>query len=215
MSNIRILIADDHALVRQGIAAMLAFHEGVEVAGEAAGGAEAVEQALALRPDVILMDIAMPGLGGMEASTRILALWPEAKILILSQYSGREYVERFLKAGVKGYMLKTSDSNELISAIRAVARGDSYLSPQVAGEVIGRLRDGGAGEDAYSLLTDREKETLKLLAEGATQKEIAQTLGISPKTVGAHQEAIHKKLGVHSKAELIKYAIRRGIIKLE
>jgi DNA-binding NarL/FixJ family response regulator len=214
MAKIRILIADDHALVRQGIAAMLSFHEEVEVAGEAANGAEAVEKTLLLGPDVVLMDVAMPGLGGMEATTRILALRPETKILVLSQYSDREYVARFLKAGVKGYILKTADASELISAVRAVARGDSYLQPQVAGAVIEGFLGAGKESDPYGRLTDREKEVLKLLAEGASQKEIAAALGISPKTVGAHQGAIHEKLGVHSKGELIKFAIRQGIIKL-
>jgi len=215
MSRIRVLIADDHAMVRQGVAAMLAFHDDVEVVGEAGDGAEAVEKTVALAPDVALMDIAMPGLGGLEATLRIRRQCPRTRVIVLSQYGDREYVERFLKAGVTGYILKTAGSEELISAIRAVAAGGSYLSPAIASTVIEGFRDMGPPIDGYDRLTDREKEVLKLLAEGASAKEIAVQLGISPKTVGAHQASVHEKLDIHSRADLVKYAIKIGVIKLE
>ena len=215
MSRSRVLIADDHAMVRQGVAAMLAFHDDVEVVGEAGDGADAVEKAMVLAPDVALMDIAMPGLGGLEATVRIRRQRPETKVIVLSQYGDREYVERFLKAGVSGYILKTSGSEELISAIRAVAAGNSYLSPAIASTVMEEYRGRGPVRDGYDRLTDREKEVLKLLAEGASAKEIATGLGISVKTVGAHQASLHEKLDIHSRADLVKYAIKIGVIKLE
>ncbi|MDH5508916.1 MAG: response regulator transcription factor [Nitrospinota bacterium] len=215
MSRIRVLIADDHALVRQGVAAMLAFHDDVEVVGEAGDGAEAVEKTVTLGPDVALMDIAMPGLGGMEATLRIRRQCPRTRIIVISQYGDREYVERFLKAGVSGYILKTAGSDELISAIRAVAAGGSYLSSAIASTVIEEYRGLSPATDGYDRLTDREKEVLKLLAEGASAKEIAVHLGISVKTVGAHQTSLHEKLAIHTRADLVKYAIKIGVIKLD
>ncbi|MDH5757045.1 MAG: response regulator transcription factor [Nitrospinota bacterium] len=215
MSRIRVLIVDDHAMVRQGVAAMLAFHDDVEVVGEAGDGAEAVEKTVALSPDVALMDIAMPGLGGLEATLRIRRQCPGARIIVLSQYRDREYVERFLKAGVSGYILKTAGREELITAIRAVAAGGSFLSPEIATTVIEGYMGLGPALDGYDRLTDREKEVLKLLAEGASVKEIAVQLGISAKTVGAHQASVHEKLDIHTRADLVKYAIKIGIIKLE
>ncbi|MDH4183303.1 MAG: response regulator transcription factor [Nitrospinota bacterium] len=215
MKKIRTLIVDDHALVRQGISAMLSFHPDVEVVGEAGDGEEAARQAAKLAPDVALMDIAMPGLGGLEATLRILKSSPGVRIIVLSQYGDREYVERFLKAGVAGYLLKTAGSDELIAAIRAVAAGGSYLHPSIATAVIEGFRGDGEPKDDYDRLTAREKEVLKMLAEGASQKMIAQALEISPKTVGAHQASVHQKLGIHGRAELVKFAVKNGIIKLK
>ena len=215
MSKIRVMIADDHSLVREGISALLRPHAEVEVVGEASNGKEAIDKASALRPDVILMDIAMPGLGGLEATVEIKKTHPEIKILVLTQYDDAEYVSRFLKAGVSGYILKRAAGAELISAIKAVAGGESYLHPAVAAKVI----EGYVGRkketiDPYELLTDREKQVLKLIAEGYTHKEVAVALSISDKTVIAHQTNISEKLGAHTKAELIKFAITKGIIKL-
>ncbi len=216
MSKIRVMIVDDHSLVREGITALLKFHDDVEVVGEASDGREAIEAAARLKPDVILMDIAMPGLGGLEATLEIKKRDPEIKILVLSQYDDREYVSRFLKANVSGYILKRAVGGELITAIRAVAKGECYLHPSIAAKVV----DGYIGKtvevsDPYESLTDREKQILKLIGEGNTHKEMATALGISVKTAIAHHTNICDKLGLRSKAELIKFAIQKGIIRLE
>jgi len=215
MSKIRILVADDHALVREGIVALLKRHDDVEVLGEAADGKETIQKALKLKPDMILLDIAMPGLGGLEATLEIKKAEPDIKILVLSQYDDREYVSRLIKAGVSGYILKHAVGTDLISAIRAVARGEFYLYSAIASSVIGDYlskKEGGA-EESYELLTDREKQVLKLIAEGHTHKEIGQLLNISMKTVIAHYTNFQEKLNIHTRAGLIKYALQRGIIK--
>jgi len=217
MPKTRILIADDHTLVREGIAAMLKFHGGLEVVGEAADGKEAIEKAEELRPDLVLMDIAMPGLGGLEATVTIRRQHPEIKIIVLSQYDDREYVSRFLKAGVSGYILKAAVGSELVTAIQSVMRGGTYLYPAIASGVIdGYLGKGEPEvEDPYERLTARELQVLRLIAEGQSHKEIAATLGISVKTVIAHQTNISEKLDIHSRAGLIKFAIQKGIIRLD
>jgi DNA-binding NarL/FixJ family response regulator len=217
MSKIRVLIADDHALVREGIAAFLRLCEDIEVVGEAADGIEAIERALKIRPDVILMDISMPKLGGLEATVELRKADPGIKIVVLTQYEDREYISRFLKAGVSGYMLKKAVGSDLVNAIRAVNRGEFYLFSSIASEVV----DGYLGknvktgeEDLYGKLTDREKQVLKLLAEGHSHKEIANLLNISAKTVITHQTNISEKLDIHSRTALVKFAISNGIIKL-
>jgi two-component system response regulator NreC len=212
----RILIVDDHALVREGISALLKLQQDIEVLGEAANGKEAVEKTVQLKPDIILMDIAMPGLGGIEATFEIKKLCPDTKILILSQHDDTEYIGRLIKAGVSGYILKHALGTDLLSAIRAVARGEFYLYPSIASRVInGYLGKKEITDDLYEKLTDREKQIMKLLAEGNTAKEIASLLDISVKTVIAHQTNIYEKLNIHSRTELIKFAIRRGIIKID
>jgi DNA-binding NarL/FixJ family response regulator len=215
MSKTRILIADDHALVREGIRALLCLHEDIEILGEAADGMDAIEKAKALKPDMILMDIAMPGLGGLEATLEIKKGDPDIKILILSQYDDKEYVSRLLKAGVSGYILKHSVGTELISAIRAVARGEFYLYPAITSGVIHGFLDKKemVVEDPYEKLTDREKQVLKLIAEGQSHKEIASLLNISVKTVIAHQTNLSEKLDLHSRATLIRFAMQKGIVK--
>jgi two-component system response regulator NreC len=216
MSKIRVLIVDDHALVREGITALLRFYDDVEVVGEASDGREAISKSEELKPDVILMDIAMPGLGGLEATIEIKKKAPEVKIIVLSQYDDMEYVNRFLKAKVSGYLLKRAVGSELIAAVRAVARGESYLHSAIASKVIeGFVGRGSEAGDPYELLTDREKQVLKLMAEGNTHKDIATVLGISVKTAIAHHSNIMEKLELHSRAELIKFAIQKGIIRLQ
>ncbi len=217
MSRTRILIADDHALVREGIIAMLKLYDDVEVVGEAADGKEAIDKAEKLRPDLVLMDIAMPGLGGLEATLELKKSQPELKVLVLSQYDDREYVSRFLKAGVSGYILKRALGNDLIVAIRAIMKGESYLYPSITSSVINGYLDKDTPEieDPYEKLTDREHQVLKLIADGQSHKEIAHTLGISAKTVIAHQTNLSEKLDIHSRANLIKFAIRKGIIKID
>ncbi len=216
MPKLRILIADDHALVREGISAFLSFCDDIEVVAEAADGSEAIEQAKKFKPDIVLMDIAMPGLGGLEATIELKKTAPDIKVLVLTQYDDKEYISRFLKAGVSGYLLKRAVGGELITAIRAVAKGECYLHPAIAAKVV----DGYIGKtvevsDPYESLTDREKQILKLIGEGNTHKEMATTLGISVKTAIAHQTNICDKLGLRSKAELIKFAIQKGIIRLD
>ncbi|HSB52385.1 MAG TPA: response regulator transcription factor, partial [Dissulfurispiraceae bacterium] len=213
MSRIRVLIADDHALVREGISALLKFYDDIEVVGEASDGIEAIERAREIKPEVVLMDIGMPRLGGLEATVELRKTEPDIKIIVLTQYDDREYISRFLKAGVSGYLLKKAVGNELVNAIRAVHRGDCYLFSSIASEVvagyIGKDRIP-AEEDPYEKLTDREKQVLKLIAEGHSHKEIATCLNISVKTVIAHQTNISEKLNVHSRTGLVKFAISKG-----
>lgn len=218
MPKIRVLIADDHAILREGIRALLRSYDDVEVVGEAGDGKEAIEKVIKLRPDVVLMDIAMPGLGGLEATLELRKAIPEARVLVLTQYDNKEYVFRFLKAGAAGFVLKKAVGTELVSAIRAVAQGGSYLHPGIAAEVIeGYLKESrrGEGEVDYEGLTDREKQVLKLIAEGHTTKEIASILDISVKTVMGHRSHLMEKLDLHSRTELVKFAIRKGLIDIQ
>jgi DNA-binding NarL/FixJ family response regulator len=216
MSKIRVLIADDHAILREGVRALLASQADIEVVGDAVDGKDAIEKVAQLDPDVVLMDIAMPGLGGIEASLEIKKTGGRTKILILSQYEDREYVRRLLKSGVSGYVLKKSAGSELANAIRAVHRGGLVLDPEVARmamEEAGPEKPGGA--DPYEALTDREKQVLKLVAEGRSNKEVAELLGISVKTAMSHREHVMEKLGVHNRTELVRFAIKRGVIRID
>jgi DNA-binding NarL/FixJ family response regulator len=218
MPKIRVLIADDHAIVREGVKALITMADDMEVVGEAADGREAIARAQALEPDVAVMDIAMPGLGGLEATIEIRKLCPRTRILVLSQYDDREYVRRFLKAGVSGYVLKKSAGSDLTAAIRSVHRGGLVLDPDVAREAVldqAAGADGSRPADPYEALTDREKQVLKLVAEGHSNKEVADELGISVKTAMSHREHIMDKLDLHSRTELIRFAIRQGIIRVD
>ena len=211
------MIADDHGLMRAGVRALLQATEDIEVVGEAEDGDEAIREVRRLEPDVVLMDVAMPGLGGLEATLVIRKEKPDVKILVLTQYDDREYVSRFLKAGVSGYVLKKAAAGELVAAIRAVERGGLVLDPEIARDVLdekGRERSPEQAEDPYETLTDREKQVLKLVAEGSSNKEVAETLDISVKTAMAHREHLMEKLDVHSRTELIRFALRRGVIRV-
>ncbi len=220
MPRKRVLIADDHALVREGIASFLKLCDDVEVVAEASDGVEAIEKTNKLHPDIVIMDINMPKLGGLEATIEIKKTHPDVKVLVLTQYEDRAYIARFLKAGVSGYLLKKAVGSDLIAALQAIIRGELYLYPSVASEVVEEYlhpsaKPAEAAEDPYEKLTDREKQVLKLVAEGYTHKEVADMLCISVKTVVAHQSNIGEKLGIHNQAGLIKFAIRKGIIKIE
>jgi two-component system response regulator NreC len=218
MTKKKVLIADDHALVREGIAAFLKLCDDVEVIAEASDGLEALEKTGKFRPDIIIMDVNMPKLGGLEASIEIKKAHPHVKILVLTQYDDREYISRFLKAGVSGYLLKKAVGSDLVAALQAIGRGEVYLYSSIASEVVAGFLHGGARvevEDPYEKLSDREKQVLKLVAEGYTHKEIADMLSISVKTVIAHQTNIGEKLGIHARAGLIKFAIQKGIIKID
>ena len=216
MAKIRVLIADDHALMREGIRALLALHDDIEVVGEAADGREAVDKAHELEPDVVLMDIAMPIMDGLEASRRILKERPDTRILVLSQHVDREYVLSSIKAGATGFVSKKAVASELVAAINAVYRGDSVLHPSIAGVLIDDYRQRTRGEtDSYERLTPREREVLKLVAEGRSNREIADLLVLSAKTVLGHRMRLMEKLDIHNRAELIKYAIRKGLITVD
>jgi DNA-binding NarL/FixJ family response regulator len=215
MSKIRVVIADDHAILREGVRALLASADDIEVVGQAADGHAAIEAVTRLDPDVVLMDIAMPGLGGLEATIELKKQGARAKVLVLSQYEDREYVRRLLRAGVSGYVLKKSAGSELANAIRAVHRGGLVLDPEVARAAM----DGGGPEpsapDPYEKLTDREKQVLKLVAEGKSNKEVAELLGISVKTAMSHREHVMEKLQLHNRTELVRYALRVGVIRVD
>jgi len=175
-----------------------------------------VELARELAPDVVLMDVAMPGLGGLEATLEMKKEGLRSRILILSQYEDREYVRRLLKAGVSGYLLKKSAGSELANSIRAVARGGLVLDPEVARTA---MEDAGpsapSAADPYESLTDREKQVLKLVAEGLSNKEVAEVLGISVKTAMSHREKVMEKLGLHNRTELVRFALKRGVIRMD
>ena len=219
MSAIRVLVVDDHAIVRDGIRALLGRSGDIEVVGEAGGGRDAVVLARALSPDVILMDIAMPDLGGLEATLEIRKDRPASKIIVLSQYSDPEYVKRALKSGVSGYVLKKAAGADLVSAIRAVNRGGLVLDPDVARDAItGDAATAdvvAAQDDPYERLTDREKQVLKLVAEGRSNKDVAELLGISVKTAMSHREHVMVKLRAHNRTDVIRFALRHGVIRAD
>lgn len=210
---IRVLIADDHALVRDGVRALLAMADDVEVVAEAGDGQEAVARARETVPDVVLLDIAMPGLGGLEAVPLIQRDVPRARILILTQYEHMDYVRRFLRLGVSGYVLKKAAGAELLSAIRAAHRGGLVLDPAIAREALKDADRAEPADDPYDALTDRERQVLKLVAEGRSNKEIASLLDVSVKTAMTHREHVMQKLNLHNRTDLTLFAIRRGIIQ--
>jgi two-component system response regulator NreC len=212
---IRILLADDHTVMRNGLRLLLERQPNLQVVGEAADGKEAVEMAAAERPDVVVMDIAMPHLNGVEAARQIAARSPQTAIAILSMHSDESYVIRSLKAGARAYLLKDSAEADLIAAIHAIMDGKSFFSPAVRKilkeDYIHQLAEMGA-EDTYELLTNREREVLQLVAEGKSNKEVANLLNLSLYTVETHRTHILQKLNLHSVPELILYAVRKGII---
>ncbi len=217
MPKIRVLIADDHALVRDGIKALLTLTPDIEVIGEAIDGRQAIDRCRELKPDVVLMDIAMPGLGGLEATMELKHAAPDTHVLVLTQYDDPEYVRRFLKIGIAGYVLKRMLGSDLASAIRSAAQGGLVLDPKVAMEAMQTApRQAGAeAEDLYETLTDREKQVLRLVALGQSNKEVADSLRISVKTAMTHREHLMEKLSLRNRTELIKFAIRKGVIRVE
>ncbi len=213
--KIRILLADDHTILRAGLKMMLNAQPDMEVVGEAQDGHQAIQEALKFQPDIILMDITMPDMNGIEATRQIKRLLPDVKILMLTMHEHDEYVFQALQAGASGYMLKEAADTDLIAALHVIKSGQFYLSPTaqsvVVGDYLQRVRTGEE-RDSYSSLTEREREILKLVAEGYTNNQIAERLIISPKTVDTHRTHIMDKLNMHSRAELIKYAMRRGLL---
>ena len=215
MKQIRILLADDHVVMRRGLRLLLESQPGFVVVAESSDGREAVQQAETVKPDVVVMDIAMPNLGGIEAAERITALLPETRIVILSMHSDESYVLRSLKAGVKGYLLKDSAEGDLVEAIKAVHSGKAFFSPEISRMLVEdymRETRNRRVEDSYELLTPREREVLQMVAEGKSNKEIATALHLSLYTVETHRRNLQEKLNLHSFPELVLYAVRKGII---
>jgi DNA-binding NarL/FixJ family response regulator len=216
MKKIRVLLADDHRILRDGIRALLEDEDDMEVVGEAEDGREAVEMAQELAPDVVLMDVAMPLLNGVEATQRIRQAAEQVQVLVLTMHENEEYVRRLLAAGAGGYVLKDAAARELVAAIRAVHAGEAVLSPAVTRLVLeDYLRFADIPRDPErNCLTGREREVLQLIAEGYTNKEMAEILTISIKTVESHRHNLMRKLDLHNRGELIKYAIQKKIIEL-
>ena len=208
--KIRILLADDHAIVRQGFKLILNQQADMTVVGEAGDGAEAVQRALELKPDLVIMDIAMPRVNGVEATRRIMENGPACGVLVLSMHKDAVYVRESLRAGAKGYLLKEAIDQDLLRAVRAVANGEGFLSPEISRTVLDEFE---RTEDPFDLLTAREREVMQMLAEGKVAKEIATALDISVYTVDAHRGHIMKKLGLHSSTEIVRFAMRKGLIQ--
>jgi DNA-binding NarL/FixJ family response regulator len=216
--KIRVILADDHALVRQGFRRILEDDPRIAVVGEASTGLGAVKLAREHHPDVVVMDLSMPELGGIEASAEILKENPDTKILVLSMHSDPAYVRKAFEVGAKGYLLKNAIEVDLTRAVIALAEGGAYMSPGISNIVIESLKAGSfenATQDPYEQLTLREKEVLQLIAEGKSNKEIAQLLNISVNTVAVHRAHVMETLGVHRTAELVLYAVRRGLIQTQ
>ena len=217
MSKIRVLLTDDHTLFRQGIHTLLAEESDIEVVGEAANGTEAVEKVGRMRPDVVLMDIGMPGLSSFEATRQIKRVRPETRVLFLTMYDDEDYLVECMEVGGSAYVLKDSPAPQLLAAIRDVYRGGSYLSPKMLSQLVNDFRSRTKTTDhrpRFATLTPREKEILKFLAEGQTVKEIATHLNLSVKTIEAHKFNLMRKLDIHNKAHLVQYAIQKKIIRI-
>jgi len=215
---IRVLLAEDHSVVRTGLRLIISNEEDMTVIGEAEDGVQAIQKAQELRPDIIVMDMTMPGLGGLEATRQIKRDLPDIHILFLTIHDNEEYFFQAVQAGADGYVTKSSPAWEVLTAIRTVHQGDCYLNPSVTkmlvGDYLERVRQGGK-RDPYESLSDREREILHLIATGRSNREIAEVLNISEHTVHNHRARLMEKLGVHDRIELLKYAIRRGIISVE
>jgi DNA-binding NarL/FixJ family response regulator len=215
MASLRILVADDHKLVRQGVRKMIEEQPGWTVVGEAQDGRDLLEQAMATKPDAVVLDLAMPTMNGIEALRQLAAKLPDVHLLVLSMHTEEAYVLQALEAGARGYLLKDSAETDLVRAIEAVVGGQSFLSPAVAAvmldDYVRQLQQSGS-TDPYETLSEREREVFQLVAEGRNNKEVADLLCISPATVDTHRAHILKKLDLHSTAELVLFAARRGVI---
>jgi len=218
MPEIRVLLADDHTIVRKGLRALLDRETRIKVVDEAGDGRETIQKVKQHLPDVVVMDIGMPNLNGIEATRQIKKRFPNMKVLILTMHASEEYVSAILDAGASGYVLKQAAPAELVSAIETIHKGDSFLSPSICTKVIQGFKqriDTGKKRISFDSLTEREREVLQLIAEGKTTSEIADLLFISPKTAEVHRSHLMEKLGLHNTAEVVRYAIRKGIIDPE
>ena len=214
MSKIRVLLIDDHALMRDGIRALLDLQDDIEIVGEASEGKEAIKKARELVPDVVIMDISMPEMDGLEATRQIKKKNPSVKVLVLTQHDNREYILSTIKSGSDGYLPKRALGSELVAAIRAIHQGHSFLYPTAAGILLEDYRRQ-VEKEPYDRLTEREREVFRLIADGHTSREIADMLFISLKTIHNHRAKIMEKLNIHNKSELIKYAILKGLITID
>lgn len=215
VEKIRIVVVEDHALVRSGLRALLDGRDDAEVIGEAADGRSGVETVLSTAPDLVLMDVSLPEMNGIEATRRILAERPETRVVMLSMHSEDEYVYRSLRAGAAGYVLKAHDEEVLDEALESAMRGNVYLSPGISRSVVDRYMEGGADELPVSpleLLTPRQREVLQMVAEGNTSREVAEKLDVSPRTVEAHRADIMDRLGIRDVTGLVRFAVRAGLI---
>jgi len=218
MNKIRVLIADDHAIVRDGLRQLLNGQQDMEAVGEAGDGREALEKAKSLHPDVVLLDVAMPRLSGLEVISLIRESAPDSQIVVLSMHAKETYVQQALAAGALGYVLKASPSEDILEAIRAARRGEYFLSSRLRAEVIGKYlktRKSAPSLRGYDLLSEREQQVFRLVAQGHSTDQIADILCVSPKTVEKHRTSLMNKLGVHDRLELLKYAIKIGIVDPE
>jgi DNA-binding NarL/FixJ family response regulator len=216
--SIRVLIADDHKIMLAGLRSLLEKQTDFEVVAEAENGRKAVQMAQGAKPDIVVMDVSMPDLNGIEATKQIIEILPETRVIALSMHSDKRFVMGMLRAGASGYLLKDCASQELANAIQQVAGGKKYLSPEITGVIIDDLLLGGSSEDvatAASQLSAREREVLQLIAEGWSTKQIASHLYVSVKTIETHRRQIMKKLDLHSIADLTKYAVREGLTSIE
>lgn len=217
MSKIRVLLTDDHTLFRQGIKTLLALESDIEVAGEASNAGDALTLTAQLRPDLVLMDIGMPGMSSFEATRQIRREHPDTRVVFLSMYDDDDYLSECVDIGANGYVLKDSPADQLVGAIREVQRGGSFLSPRLLTRLVNDFRvHGRAGgrQARFDMLTKREREILKLLAEGQSVKDIASQFDLSVKTVEAHKFNLMRKLDIHNKAQLVQYAIQKKVIRL-
>jgi len=217
MSNIKVLLVEDHTIVRKGIISLLENELRIEIIGEAENGIDAVKMAEEIHPDVMVLDISLPLLNGLEVTKQVTKRFPKIKILILTMHNSEEFVFELLKAGAKGYVIKKAAPHELISAIHAIYHGESYFSPEISKMVLDRLSatmNSTLETDSLKLLTEREREVLQLIAEGRPNREIAEIMLLSIKTIESHRANIMNKLNFHNVSDLIKFAIRKGIINL-
>jgi len=217
MAKIRVLLTDDHTLFRQGIRTLLAAEPDIEIAGEASNASEAITFAQELRPDIVLMDVGMPGLSSFEATRQIRKQRPETRVIFLSMYDDEDYLSESVEIGASGYILKESPADQLVSAIREVHRGGNYLTPRLLARLVDDFRvqnRTSLRQPRFGTLTKREREIMKLLAEGRSVKEVATEFNLSVKTVEAHKFNLMRKLDIHNKAQLVQYAIQKKIIRL-
>ena len=213
MADIRVLLADDHAIFRAGLKALLDAEMGIDVVGEASSGDEAVEMVRDLKPDIVVMDLSMPGSGGLEATRRITALQLSTRVLVLTMHGEQEYLVPVLEAGAHGYLTKTTADRRLIDALRVVARGEVYLPPKATTLLLKEYKAAGEDNDQLRQLSSREQEVLALTAEGFSSKEIGEKLFISPKTVDTYRARIMEKLGLTHRSELVRFALKTGLLK--
>ena len=213
MADVRVLLADDHTIFRAGLKALLDAEMGIEVVGEASTGDEAVEMVREVKPDIVVMDLSMPGSGGLEATRRITALQLPTRVLVLTMHAEQEYLVPVLEAGAHGYLTKTTADRRLVDAIRVVARGEVYLPPKATTLLLKEYKAAGEDSDLLRQLSSREQEVLALTAEGFSSKEIGEKLFISPKTVDTYRARIMEKLGLTHRSELVRFALRAGLLK--